>query len=248
MGFWMTTPLGIGGSLVGGVVDEPAVEDARRQVPSRRLDHVDPRRDGPHLGLSQLRGASKRRGRRAAQVLQSGVAAALAAMFGLPGMRRSGGATASRSSPVPAVARATRSSCPTATRRRALRVGRSGRAHGGLPAFTLRRDQHRRRAGAADGHAPRRHPLLPAADGSQRSTHGLLVMNHEYTDDGLLHPDGLRPGRAEKVRKAQAAHGVSVIEVELTDGAGRWCGRRATRGASPPTRPAHRAAPPRATR
>ena len=55
-------------------------------------------------------------------------------------------------------------------------------------------------------------------DGS--STRGLLVMNHEYTDDGLLHPDGMKTWSAEKVRKAQAAHGVSVIEVELKDG--RW--------------------------
>ena len=47
------------------------------------------------------------------------------------------------------------------------------------------------------------------------STHGLLVMNHEYTDDGLLHPDGMKTWSAEKVRKAQAAHGVSVVEVEL---------------------------------
>jgi secreted PhoX family phosphatase len=46
------------------------------------------------------------------------------------------------------------------------------------------------------------------------STHGLLTMNHEYTDDGLLHVDGMKTWSAEKVRKAQAAHGVSVIEVE----------------------------------
>ena len=51
------------------------------------------------------------------------------------------------------------------------------------------------------------YPLAGAND------HGLLVMNHEYTDDGLLHPDGHLPLTAEKVRKSQAAHGVSVIEV-----------------------------------
>ncbi|MCU0928072.1 MAG: PhoX family phosphatase [Burkholderiaceae bacterium] len=56
-----------------------------------------------------------------------------------------------------------------------------------------------------------------ALDGSRR---GLLVINHEYVDDGLLHPDGLATWGAEKVRKAQAAHGVSVIEVEWRDG--RW--------------------------
>ena len=52
------------------------------------------------------------------------------------------------------------------------------------------------------------------------STRGLLVMNHEYTDDGLLHPDGLQNWSAEKVRKAQAAHGLSVVEIAL--GEGRW--------------------------
>jgi len=56
------------------------------------------------------------------------------------------------------------------------------------------------------------------------STHGLLVMNHEYTDDGLLHSDSMKTWTAEKVRKAQAAHGVSVVEIEFRDG--RWQVRR----------------------
>lgn len=48
---------------------------------------------------------------------------------------------------------------------------------------------------------------------------GLLAINHEYSDDGLLHPDGLANWSAEKVRKSQAAHGVSVIEVrQAADG------------------------------
>jgi len=51
-----------------------------------------------------------------------------------------------------------------------------------------------------------------ALDGSRR---GLLAMNHEYVDDGLLHADGTANWSAEKVRKSQAAHGVSVIEVAL---------------------------------
>ena len=54
-------------------------------------------------------------------------------------------------------------------------------------------------------------------DGSKA---GLLVMNHEYADDGLLHTDGNKTWSAEKVRKAQAAHGVSVIEIEQKDG--KW--------------------------
>lgn len=47
-----------------------------------------------------------------------------------------------------------------------------------------------------------------------RSDRGLLAMNHEYTDDGLLHADGMAAWSAEKVRKSQAAHGLSVIEIE----------------------------------
>ena len=45
------------------------------------------------------------------------------------------------------------------------------------------------------------------------SRRGLLVSNHEYTDDGLLHPEGMNNWTAAKVRKSQAAHGVSVAEV-----------------------------------
>ena len=48
-------------------------------------------------------------------------------------------------------------------------------------------------------------------DGSNR---GRLAMNHEYTDDGLLFPDGTANWNADKVKKAQAAHGIAVIEVE----------------------------------
>jgi secreted PhoX family phosphatase len=50
--------------------------------------------------------------------------------------------------------------------------------------------------------------------------HGLLAINHEYTDDGLLHSDGMANWSADKVRKSQAAHGVSVIEV--IERAGVW--------------------------
>jgi uncharacterized protein len=52
------------------------------------------------------------------------------------------------------------------------------------------------------------------------STHGLLAMNHEYPDQGLLFPDGMKTWSAEKVAKAQAALGVSVIEVMQREG--RW--------------------------
>ena len=56
-----------------------------------------------------------------------------------------------------------------------------------------------------------------ALDGQRR---GLLVINHEYTDDGMLHAGGMLPWTPEKVRKSQAAHGLSVVEIAF-DGR-RW--------------------------
>jgi len=52
-------------------------------------------------------------------------------------------------------------------------------------------------------------------EGSRR---GLLVFNNEYTDDGLLHPDGIKTWNAEKTRKSIAAHGVTIIEIEARGG------------------------------
>ena len=54
--------------------------------------------------------------------------------------------------------------------------------------------------------------------------HGLLVINHEYVNpplhpNGMTLTDGKRP--LDEVRKEQAAHGVSVIEVKK-DGQGQW--------------------------
>ena len=51
-----------------------------------------------------------------------------------------------------------------------------------------------------------------ALDGS--SSHGLIALNHEYTDDGLLHVGGFAGMDAAKVKKAQNAHGLAVFEVE----------------------------------
>jgi uncharacterized protein len=42
----------------------------------------------------------------------------------------------------------------------------------------------------------------------------LLVLNHEYTDEHLLHTDGATLLTLEKVRKSQHTMGVSVIEIE----------------------------------
>jgi uncharacterized protein len=57
--------------------------------------------------------------------------------------------------------------------------------------------------------------FFPLPQGSNSSDRGLLAMNHEYTDEGLLHQGGLNPVTADKVKKSQAAHGVSIVEVAL---------------------------------
>lgn len=59
---------------------------------------------------------------------------------------------------------------------------------------------------------------LPARGKGER---GLLAINHEYVDHGLLFPDGSAQWSAAKVRKSQAAHGVSIIEVRRTP-EGTW--------------------------
>jgi hypothetical protein len=59
---------------------------------------------------------------------------------------------------------------------------------------------------------------LPKDSGS--SEHGLLVINYEYTDDGLLHRDGFANWSAEKVQKSKNAHGVGVLEIRLSGN--RW--------------------------
>jgi secreted PhoX family phosphatase len=59
-------------------------------------------------------------------------------------------------------------------------------------------------------------------DSRDRADRGLLAMNHEYADQGLLFEDGIAgPMTREKVLKSQAAHGVSIIAVER-DAAGAW--------------------------
>jgi uncharacterized protein len=62
--------------------------------------------------------------------------------------------------------------------------------------------------------------FFPLPYGSQSSDRGLLAINHEYIDVGLLFRDGFDHWSVDKVRKSQAAHGVSVIEVALQNG--RW--------------------------
>ncbi len=86
---------------------------------------------------------------------------------------------------------------------------------GNMPAFKMDASNTAAEQAAQAGmHHDGMH-FFPLDGSSQR---GLLAMNHEYSDDGLLHPDGMKTWSAEKVRKAINAHGVSVIEVQAPPG------------------------------
>ena len=51
---------------------------------------------------------------------------------------------------------------------------------------------------------------------------GLLTLNHEYVDTTGLYADGSAVITKEKVNKALAAHGVSVVKVERDRRSGKW--------------------------
>lgn len=55
--------------------------------------------------------------------------------------------------------------------------------------------------------------FFPLPMGSTGSKHGLLVINHEYPDPGLLTTDGNKKMTEEKYKKSVASVGVSVIEI-----------------------------------
>lgn len=69
-------------------------------------------------------------------------------------------------------------------------------------------------------------PIDAQRGDGRNSRHGLLVLNHEYIDAPLLHPNGpsVVDGKrvsAEQVRKEINAHGVSVVEIRR-DVRGEW--------------------------
>ncbi len=53
-----------------------------------------------------------------------------------------------------------------------------------------------------------------APDAANRSSHGLIVQNSEYTDDVLLFTDGTANWNDQKTSKSLNAHGVNIIEVK----------------------------------
>ena len=61
--------------------------------------------------------------------------------------------------------------------------------------------------------------FFPIGPPHANSSHGVLVLNHEYTNEQYLHDgSGVDPApeayTAEMVRKSQAAHGMSVVEIQ----------------------------------
>jgi len=62
---------------------------------------------------------------------------------------------------------------------------------------------------------------FPLSASNSGSIKGIWATNHEYTDDGLLHSDGMATWTADKVRKSQAAHGVTIAVIEKSVG-GDW--------------------------
>ncbi|MGK5110900.1 MULTISPECIES: PhoX family protein [unclassified Geodermatophilus] len=73
---------------------------------------------------------------------------------------------------------------------------------------------------------------FPLESGRRGDERGLLVLNHEYTDEFYLHTGsytaGYKPITAEGVHKSQAAHGVSVVEIERGR-SGEWAPVRSAR-------------------
>jgi secreted PhoX family phosphatase len=57
--------------------------------------------------------------------------------------------------------------------------------------------------------------FFPLGHGRVGNRRGLLVLNHEYTDRTILYTDGDAVITQKKVDKALAAHGVSVVAIEL---------------------------------
>ncbi len=62
--------------------------------------------------------------------------------------------------------------------------------------------------------------FFPLPKGSGSSTHGLVAINYEYTDDNLLTTGGMVDWSAEKVQKSKNAHGLGVYEARFDNG--RW--------------------------
>ena len=96
----------------------------------------------------------------------------------------------------------------------------------GTPPFVAGGNSAADQAGQVGMHHDGIH-YFPLGRGREGDHHGLLVVNHEYTDEGYLHTGQNQPSTfltaqaaawtLEMVRKSQHAHGVSVIEIERSE-------------------------------
>ncbi|YAF95002.1 MAG: PhoX family phosphatase [Nodularia sp. CChRGM 3473] len=101
---------------------------------------------------------------------------------------------------------------PDATQDAAAQEKQAGMHHDGMHFFPLPGRQFLSR------------PLASAsAYQGQTYRRGLLCVNHEYTHEEILHgSEGLTPVTIQKVRKSQAAHGVSIAEIAKARFGNSW--------------------------
>ncbi|GAA3173356.1 PhoX family phosphatase [Blastococcus jejuensis] len=98
---------------------------------------------------------------------------------------------------------------------------RPGTPSAGVPGGNTAEDQAQQVGMHHDGMT-----YFPLHAGRKGSEHGLLVLNHEYTDEFYLQTGAYQSPyaptyTAEMVRKSQNAHGVSVVEIEKKR-SGEW--------------------------
>ena len=60
---------------------------------------------------------------------------------------------------------------------------------------------------------------IPIPKNEKSSSHGLLVVNHEYVNSALMHPNSPHPFdlNRDQVDTEMAAHGLSVVEIKKQD-------------------------------
>ncbi len=64
--------------------------------------------------------------------------------------------------------------------------------------------------------------LSVPVEGRAYNNRGIMCVNHEYTQEHFLHPDGIAVMTIEKARKSQAAHGVSIQEISKDRFGNSW--------------------------
>ena len=165
----------------------------------------------PHL--EQLLGARAAGSATRRQILQAGLGSAALAFFGLPAQAAGGGGSAIGFRPI-AAATDDAVRVPEGYTLQLLYAWGDPISLG--PAF--RGDASNsapEQAEQAGMHHDGMQFFAFVNDGRPSSTHGLLCINHEYTDEGLLHVGGTADWSHAKTLKSQNAHGISVIEVQL---------------------------------